>query len=72
MSKPAIPVPGGEARTENPDGVTRTFGDESKHSLYDAIHAGDMGRGFGAFPYDEECDPTALPSSPAGRSRYGF
>ncbi len=69
MSKPAIAVPQGDIRVDNPDGVTRTFGDETKHSLYDAVYVNDHGTGFGAFPYDEDCEPGVLPSSPSGRRR---
>lgn len=44
--------PGGNVKVENQDGVTRTFGDDSRHSLYNARWVGD-GRGYGAFPPGE-------------------
>ncbi|MGE3582788.1 MAG: hypothetical protein AB7J28_15395 [Hyphomonadaceae bacterium] len=52
MAKPAIPVPGGNVTVEVPDGVTKTYGDNSRNSLYNAKWVGD-GRGYGAFPAEE-------------------
>ena len=53
MARPAIPVPTGDVRVDNPDGVSRTFGNEVRHSLYDSRGGVYQGLSYGAFP-DED------------------
>lgn len=49
-----------DAVVENPDGVLKTSGDTSRHSLYDATYVDNYGShamGYGAFPGDNDPMP---------------
>lgn len=52
QGKGAFAVPAGGITVDNPDGVSRVFGDEVRNSLYDArfVEAAYNGCGYGAFP----------------------
>lgn len=63
----SIPIPGGNTKVENPDGVMKTYGDEVVSSAYDASFFGD-GCSYGAFARDYADGPfLSVPMS--GRKR---
>lgn len=65
MNKAFPKVPGGSVLVENPDGVTRTYGDGQRNSLYDA----DWING----PLPEACSYGAFPSDSNGANTpYGL
>lgn len=62
--KGAFGVPPGELTVDNPDGVTKVYGDnDQRHSLYDARHVSNYGGsafGYGAFRGEQD-DYPAMP-----------